>query len=135
MKKLSILLSILLLSACAASNSATADNSPKEPRTSRYAGYVTLAEALKSMGGLQVSTNAGGTTVLVRNVNSLLLETEPLFVVDNIQRGRGYNVVANLDPKTIKTIEVRKGLVATNRWGSEGNSGVILIRTLSNVSK
>ena len=87
------------------------------------------------MGGIQVFTNAGGTTVLVRNVNSLLLENEPLFVVDNIQRGRGYNVVANLDPKTIKSIQVKKGLVATNQWGSQGNSGVILIRTLSNTAK
>lgn len=132
MKRLVFILTVLFLSACASSKSGSASTTPKEPEVSRYVRYTTLAEALKSMGGIQVFTNAGGTTVLVRNVNSLLLENEPLFVVDNIQRGRGYNVVSNLDPKTIKSIQVKKGLVATNQWGAQSNSGVIMIKTLSN---
>lgn len=135
MKYITYLLLIGLVVGCAANKDASSNNtttaSTTEPTGSKYANYVTLAEALKSMGGVQVSTNGGETRILVRNVNSILGENRPLFVVNGIQRGRGYSVVSDIDPKTISSISVKSGLTATNRWGEQGNAGVILIKTLT----
>ncbi len=133
MKKFTYIFLIALFGwSCAVNqNSSTASSDNPEPRKSRFEKYTNLADALRSMGELQVFTNGNTTTVQVRSVNTYLLETEPLFVVNGLPRGRGFIHVQNLDPRNIKSITVKKGLVATNRWGQLGNSGVVLIDTIS----
>jgi len=55
----------------------------------------------------------------------------PLVVLDEIVIGRGTEVIENLDPKDIKSIQVYKDESAVEKYGSEGKEGVIEITTHS----
>jgi TonB-dependent SusC/RagA subfamily outer membrane receptor len=64
---------------------------------------------------------------------SLLLSEYGLIVIDGMPLDRsnvGYGASTNfIDPNNIESITHLKGLAATNRYGSEGNNGVLLITT------
>lgn len=70
-----------------------------------------------------------------RSNNTLLGNTYGLVVVDGIpiqqsDSSSGYAADASfIDPNNVAEITVLKGLAATNRYGSLGNAGVILITT------
>jgi TonB-dependent SusC/RagA subfamily outer membrane receptor len=71
---------------------------------------------------------------MVLRANSILLNQYPLIVVDGSPISRSSSVgrveLTNfINPNNIAKITVLKGLAATNRWGSEGANGVILITT------
>jgi len=65
--------------------------------------------------------------------SSLLLSEYGLIVVDGVPIDRstiGYEADTDfIDPNNIESITHLKGLAATNRYGTEGNNGVILITT------
>ncbi|WP_457619226.1 carboxypeptidase-like regulatory domain-containing protein [Lutibacter sp.] len=76
---------------------------------------------------------------IVFRANSILLNVFPLILVDGIPIRRSSSVgsvqLTNfIDPKNIAKITILKGLAATNRWGSEGANGVILITTKSSLA-
>jgi len=120
--------------ACAANNNTlTSTGTIEEPSSTRFSRYLNMEEVLKSQGELLVYERMSETVVIVRAMNSILGENQPLFVVNGLARGRGFANIQNLDPKTIKSITVKKGLIATNRWGQMGNAGVIQIETVTSL--
>jgi TonB-dependent SusC/RagA subfamily outer membrane receptor len=84
------------------------------------------------VSGLQISYGASGQLVLrIRGTNSLLLDQEPLFVIDGIQIAPSHvqAAVAGLLPRDIRQIDVLKDIASTAIYGSRGAGGVIIITT------
>ncbi|WP_457616533.1 carboxypeptidase-like regulatory domain-containing protein [Lutibacter sp.] len=76
---------------------------------------------------------------MVLRANSILSNVFPLILIDGTPVRRSSSVgkieLTNfIDPNNIAKIQILKGLAATNRWGSEGSNGVILITTQAAVS-
>lgn len=79
--------------------------------------------------------------VLIRGLHSINLTQSPLLVIDGVPQTRsnefgfsfgGRNnttTTTYLDPSNIAEVVVLKGAAATNRYGSEGGNGVIIITT------
>lgn len=86
---------------------------------SKYAGYTNIYDMIKgTVPGVQVV----GQSVRIQGASSLMLSTEPLYVVD----GSVVNSIANIPPIEVKSVEVLKGSSAAI-YGSRGANGVILI--------
>lgn len=77
---------------------------------------------------------------IIRGMKSIKLQNSPLIVLDGVPLRRtdetgapgSQNFLSDtrfLDPSNIAEITVLKGLAATNRYGSEGGNGVIIITT------
>lgn len=76
---------------------------------------------------------------MILRANSMLLNVYPLILVDGTPISRSSSTgrvqLTNfIDPNNIAKITVLKGLVATNRYGSEGGNGVILITTKTSLA-
>jgi TonB-dependent SusC/RagA subfamily outer membrane receptor len=86
----------------------------------KYASYRSIYDMLRGeVPGVQVT----GTSIRIQGASSLMLSTEPLFVVD----GMVVNSIADIQPYTVKSIEILKGSSAAI-YGSRGANGVILIK-------
>jgi len=112
--------------------------------------------------GVQIIQQSGlsgsGTNIVIRGQNSFSSSNQALFIVDGVpfatdtnSSGRqgdrndfvngnnGSSRFLDLDPNTIESVSVLKGLAASTLYGSEGRNGVILITTkagsLGNVKK
>ncbi len=98
------------------------------------------------ISGLQMTQTSaepgGGISVRVRGTSSLLGSSEPLYVIDgfplvndNSSRPGGWegqgslNLLSNLNPSDIESVQVLKDASATSIYGSRGANGVILIET------
>jgi len=111
-----------------------------------------ISDALRGkMGATSHSSGMDLSLTVFRNgaAGSLLSPNDPtapspyaLIVIDGIQirrsKGGGMTNKTNkladfIDPKNVASVTVLKGLAATNRYGSEGGSGVILIVTKSSL--
>ncbi len=90
--------------------------------------------------GVQVTTVSGNVSaaprIRIRGVNSITGNRDPLFVVDGIPTFNGggsglvtTNVLADINPSDIESIEVLKDGAATAIYGSRAANGVILITT------
>lgn len=97
--------------------------------------------------GLNITSTSGasgtGTNITIRGYTSITGSNQPLFVVDGVpfnsstnQRGGftsgGQNASSrflDLDPNSIESISVLKGLAATVTYGDQGRNGVILVTT------
>lgn len=81
--------------------------------------------------GLEVTTGGGAISLRLRGVSSLLLDQEPLVIVDGvmIQEGNIGAALAGLTPDDIKQVSVLKDVASTSIYGSRGAGGVILITT------
>ena len=60
-------------------------------------------------------------------INSLDLDSEPLFVLDGKEVNR--ETLARIDPDNIKEITVLKDQLATNSYGTRAKDGVIVVHT------
>ncbi len=93
-------------------------------------------------GDIRAITRSGaienGASMFIRGLNSLNANAQPLIVVDGIEQdmmldrgalhsGQFMNILANLSPSDIESVEVLKN--ATALYGSRGGNGVILINT------
>ena len=95
-----------------------------------FSNYTNLAAALRSIGGLQVSGTGDDIIVTLRGLSSISLQTQPLYVVNNIPVGNDYGSANSMvNPADITSIRVLRGAQATTIYGEDGNHGVILIRT------
>lgn len=95
-----------------------------------YSRYNNLADILRLQPGVIVKGGGTNVTIEIRGVNSIMLDTRPLFVYDGIQLGRDYNKAnTTIDRATIKSILVLKSLAETNFYGEAGRNGVIVIRS------
>ena len=114
---------LAMISACAGTEGTT--RQPKD-----FSNYTDLASALRSIGSLQISGTGDNIIVSMRGQSSINLNTQPLFVVNNIPVGNNYSDANGMiNPSEITSINVLRGASATTIYGEDGNSGVILIRT------
>ena len=91
----------------------------------------------------QTSGLAGsGTNINIRGFSSITGSTQPLFVIDGVAFDGGTNSQSNfvygsqtgsrffdIDPNSVESISILKGLNATVLYGEAGRNGVILITT------
>lgn len=90
-----------------------------DARKDRYAGYSNIYDMLRGeVAGVQVS----GNSIRIQGASSLMLSTEPLFVVD----GSIVSSISDIPPHQVSSVEVLKGSSASI-YGSRGANGVILI--------
>ena len=103
--------------------------------------------------GVNIAQTSGlsgsGTNIIIRGYSSITGSNQPLFVVDGIPFNSETNSDGNfiegatnassrfldLDPNSIESISILKGLSATTLYGSAGRSGVILVTTKSGNTK
>jgi TonB-linked SusC/RagA family outer membrane protein len=103
--------------------------------------------------GVNIAQTSGlsgsGTNIIIRGYSSITGSNQPLFVVDGIPFNSDTNTDGNfiegatnassrfldLDPNSIESISILKGLSATTLYGSAGRSGVILVTTKSGNTK
>ena len=106
---------------------------------------TTTGQALNGkVSGLNVGPTAKAgqsdlSKAVIRGISSFKLTNHPLIVIDGVPLNRSqpsneFNSASNsfydfIDPNNIHEITVLKGLAASNRYGSLGNNGVILITT------
>ena len=100
-----------------------------------FSRYANLGEAIRSVGGVQViggNTMAGVNQAVInmRGQASIVLHTQPMYVIDNVPVGNDYNIANNLvHPSNIVSIQIVRGTNASVIWGEDANHGAILIRT------
>jgi len=88
----------------------------------KYASYRSIYDMIRGeVPGVQVT----GTTIKIQGASSLMLSTEPLFVVD----GMVVSSIGDIQPYTVKSIQILKGSSAAI-YGSRGANGVILIKLI-----
>lgn len=91
-----------------------------------------ITDALQGrLPGVQISETSSqpGATmqILIRGARSLTASNSPLIVLDGIPFPGN---IADIDPNTIRSIDVLKDASATAIYGSRGANGVILITTI-----
>jgi TonB-dependent starch-binding outer membrane protein SusC len=87
----------------------------------KYAAYQSIYDMIRGeFPGVQVT----GKNILIQGASSLMLSTEPLFIVDGIP----VSSIDDISPRIVKSIEVLKGPSASV-YGSRGSNGVIMIYT------
>jgi TonB-linked SusC/RagA family outer membrane protein len=114
---------------------------------------VNVANSLAGkMAGVQVSRSANGaggsSRVIIRGANSLVGNSQPLYVIDGIPMdnsnpnspGRFGGIdygdgISNINPEDIETMSVLKGPNAAALYGQRGSNGVVLITTKSGKSR
>ncbi|WP_299436174.1 TonB-dependent receptor plug domain-containing protein [uncultured Aquimarina sp.] len=101
----------------------------------------TLGSAMAGkFAGVKMGNNNDAGQMQIRGgFGSFVLTNYPLFVIDGVPIPRSsITSSANMDfidPNNIADITVLKGLAATNRYGSLGSSGVVIVTTKSGKSK
>jgi TonB-dependent SusC/RagA subfamily outer membrane receptor len=135
MMKWTFAFAVLMIAGCAtktptdsASDQNTAVRNPNSITPDNVA--ISLADYLKRVPGVQVMQSASGVQVTVRGANSLAGNLEPLFVVDGVNVGFGYEKAEPLVPVAdIASVQVLKSGQETASYGMQGTNGVIVIRT------
>jgi TonB-dependent SusC/RagA subfamily outer membrane receptor len=90
-----------------------------DAQTNANASYTDIYDLIRGkVPGVQVS----GNKITIRGINSINLDTGPLFVIDGIV----VSSIDNISPRQVKSITVLKGSDASI-YGSRGAGGVILI--------
>lgn len=97
--------------------------------------------------GVNITSTSGvsgtGTNIIIRGYSSVTGSNQPLFVVDgvpfntNTNQQTGFGAggtttssrMLDLDPNSIESVSVLKGLSATVLYGDQGRNGVILVTT------
>ena len=86
-------------------------------------GNVSILDMLRRVPGVVVG---GDNSITIRGASSIHMSTEPLFVVDGMTVGSGYQAVSSLNPNDINRISVLKG-PAASIYGVRAANGVIVI--------
>ena len=104
--------------------------------------------------GLQILNSSGmagsGSRINIRGISTVTGETQPLWVINGVPINTSTNDINgrnfsdgqtsptrffDIDPNTIESISVLRGLNATTLYGSQGRNGVILVTTKAGSSK
>lgn len=129
MKKYRLVLLATLLSFFSCTQGPSSSNA----RNRDFTDYQNMAAVLRNIGGLQVVGNGGPETrIYMRGLSTITLETQPLFVINGMPVGRGYNLVSDIIPANVERIKVYRGLTAVTLWGENANHGAIQIETKTN---
>lgn len=103
----------------------------------------TLSGKVAGVHIISSNTPGGSARMVIRGVNSLTGNNQPLFVLDGIPVSnsystsgtRGYNaidygnLISDLNPNDIQSVTVLKGANAAALYGSRAANGVVLIQT------
>ena len=96
-----------------------------------YARFTSLADILRQQTGVIVTGAGANVRIQIRGINSIELDTRPLFVYDGIQLGRDYMQANNaVDRATIKSVRVLRSLDEVNFYGERVRNGVIVIKSM-----
>lgn len=87
---------------------------------------ISLIDMIRQIPGVEVG---GDNSIAIRGVRSMNLNNEPLFVLDGIPIGVGYDSVSGLDPQTIARISVIKDGSGVTRYGTSAANGVIMLES------
>ncbi len=102
---------------------------------------TTFEQALQGRAAnVMVSAGSGqpgaAPSVIIRGINSLTGNTQPLYVIDGVQiRGSnpgenpGMNSLSGLNPDDIESMNILQGPSATAMYGAAGASGVVIVTT------
>jgi hypothetical protein len=92
-------------------------------------GYTTLLDMLRKESQLTISGPTSDPVIRVRGGGrSISGSSEPLFVVDGSEAGKGYNSVSLIDVNIVKSIKVLSPARA-GVYGARGGMGVVEITT------
>ena len=92
-------------------------------------GYTTLLEMLRKESQLTISGSTSNPEIRVRGGGrSISGSSEPLFVLDGAEAGKGYNSVRSIDVNIVKSIKVLSPARA-GFYGARGGMGVVEITT------
>ena len=95
-----------------------------------YSTYTDLAQVLRNVGGLDVRGTGSNAKVYMRGISSIELETQPLYVIDDVSIGNDYAMANNaINPKDIDRVIVLTGSSGAIRYGNQAKDGVIRIIT------
>ena len=113
-------------------------------------GNSNLLDAVNGkISGIQIQNSGGqpgsGTNVVIRGLSSISYNNQPLYVVDGIPISNEVvggdidgtntsNRAIDLDPNTVETLTVLKGLAATSLYGIRAANGAIIITTKKGVA-
>lgn len=104
-------------------------SSVSEERLSDVPGTNLTATLQGSVAGVSISTPygtpGGGSSILIRGLNSITASNAPLVICDGIPGGS----IDDVNPNDIKSIEVLKDAASTSIYGSRATNGVIIITT------
>lgn len=90
----------------------------------------------RAPGVLVTATNGAPgarASIRIRGGNSINADNEPLYVIDGVIVGTGFNM-NNLNVNDIESLEVLKDATAISIYGTRGANGVILITTKTGTS-
>lgn len=124
-------LSCLLVSSCFTPGPELAGRSfkPNEVEVSaQKGGVLDLNMYLRKVAGVRVSGEGGAARITIRGLNSINLDSSPLFIVDGMNLGRDYSqIYAMLNVLDIKRVSVLKSASELGIYGVQGANGVIEI--------
>jgi TonB-dependent SusC/RagA subfamily outer membrane receptor len=93
-------------------------------------GAARIEELLERLPGVSVSRLVGGDfTVQIRGPSSIVIGSDPLWVIDGQPMPQGVparHVLSGLNPSDVARIDVLRGAAAAV-YGSRGTNGVILV--------
>lgn len=134
MKNIYFFLLILLISCSPKANQGTANRyiSSEEKQANEFSGSAEdrLAFLLRKESGIIVSQSGNTYKVRIRGgANTINLESGPLFMVNGMPMGAGFNNAAEaIAGQKIKSLKVLKGQEASI-YGARGAGGVVEIKT------
>ena len=133
-----------LIFGCAHGNATTRDEPANAPYpTPDHSNIVTSDDLERSptesiekilmskVPGVWISRTAdGGIAIRIRGASSLMGNTEPLYIIDDVPINSGPNgALTGINPHDIASIEVLKDATGTAMYGVRGANGVIIIKT------
>jgi len=122
------ILSVMVTPSVAQNTASTKTPKPKVD-SNDFTRFSNLAEILRNKG-LEVTGVGDNVKIRIREINSINLNTQPLFVLDNVSIGNNYALANNaLSPGIISSVRVIKNTSQLTRWGVQGANGVIMIMT------
>lgn len=96
----------------------------------------------------QSGVSGSGTNIIIRGYQSFSQNNQPLFIVDGVpfssdtnapgdfvNGNNGSSRFLDLDPNSIASVSVLKGLSAATLYGEQGKNGVILITTKNGATR
>jgi len=129
-----LLIATFIISACSSTKNSTASTEKTKTgkaKTGRdYSSYTNLADILRQEVGVIVTGSGNTAIVQIRGLNSISLDTRPLYVYDGVELGRDYiRANATINLADIRSIRIIRDLNQLTFYGERGRNGVIYIRS------